>query len=192
MPSGEATNALKTGMLKWSKDWVSAASSYESAALAFKQGGDIDNAREAYEQCSAAKLELGQYYAAAQALENSAKLALTQKRGESVDEAIVAYEKASAVYHEGSEIDKAANALKAAAKAAESEDAARAGALYVRACDLLEECERGIMALDTFRATVRFLISGRRFAEAIALLGRMGAIHDAADQRAALFKLRRN
>ena len=71
----DAANALKTGMLKWSKDWVSAASSYDSAALAFKQGGDIDNAREAYEQCSAAKLELGQYYAAAQALENSAKLA---------------------------------------------------------------------------------------------------------------------
>jgi len=186
-----ATGSLKTSMFKWNKDWITAAGAYGNAAMLFKQGGDLDAAKEAHEQSSAAKLELGQYYGAAQALEAAAKISLDQKRGESTAEAASYYERASAVYHEGSEIDKAAKALLLGGKAAEGGgDMQRASSMFGAACDLLEDGERGILALETFRETARFMVANEQYADVLPLLERMAGIHISAGQANAMYKVR--
>ena len=66
----------------------------------------------------------------------------------------------------------------------------RASSMFGAACDLLEDGERGILALETFRETARFMVANEQYADVLPLLERMAGIHIAAGQANAMYKVR--
>jgi hypothetical protein len=178
----KAKKALAKTMFKWNEDWLTAAPEYGKAAVAYQAGGDLDNAKEAFEKASEAHAKLGQSATAAMDLEKAALVALKQKRGESVDEAVKYYQTASMFYLEVGEIDRAAGSMSKGAKEVESTSVDRASDLYAEACTLLLAQDRGFMGVNTFRGALQFNLKNNKWKESLALLEQMVVIFKSVNQ----------
>lgn len=66
----KAESALKTGLLQWSKDYVSAATYYDQAAKIYKNDGNYDEAIEVYKALTTVNEKLNDNWARAKNYEN--------------------------------------------------------------------------------------------------------------------------
>ena len=168
----------KTGFFgKWKADWESAASEYERAATSFRVAKALPQAVDAYQQAARAHEQMECAYMAAKHLESGAHLLRELGRA---DESASLYERASALHHGDGALVQAGEALVKAARVLDGKDDARAGALVIRACAIVEEEEDAgklRACVETYKQAVALLLRSQRCVDAAELLSKQAALH---------------
>ncbi|EFJ44524.1 hypothetical protein VOLCADRAFT_95241 [Volvox carteri f. nagariensis] len=161
--------------LRFKPDWEAAAPMLDKAALLYKQLGHIDKALEAYERAAHAQERLGSQWHAAKHYEVIADLSRQQNRPK---ETAKYFKMAADYYLECGKPTTAGEVLTRGARVLEEPDPEEAVRLYYDALDVYESSEREAYAVDSFRAAASFLLRLERWADAVEVLMRFGALSD--------------
>ncbi|GIL76647.1 hypothetical protein Vretimale_8842 [Volvox reticuliferus] len=161
--------------LRFKPDWEGASPMLDKAALLFKQLGNIDKALEAYERAAHAQERLGSQWHAAKHYEVIADLSRQQNRPKDTAKY---YKIAGDYYMECGKPTAAGEVLARGARVLEDVDPEEAERLYYDSLDVYESSEREAYAVDAFRAAIAFLLRRERWADAVEVLMRFGAISD--------------
>ncbi|KAJ3339661.1 hypothetical protein HDU93_007887 [Gonapodya sp. JEL0774] len=163
------------GLIKSKPDLETASMQFDKAATTFKQAKLYEDAIAAHVKAAECQEKLGVFFAAAKSLESAAGvLALQLKRPE---DAADMYKRVSDMLVLNGSADKAAEMLEKAAKTVEATNQIRAIELYLASCDILEDADRGRLAVDTFKRTATMLLKAKRYDLATATLSRLAIIY---------------
>ncbi|GIL55863.1 hypothetical protein Vafri_11357, partial [Volvox africanus] len=161
--------------LRFKPDWESAAPMLDKAALLYKQLGNIDKALEAYERAAHAQERLGSQWHAAKHYEVIADLSRQQNQPKATAKY---YKMAGDYFMESGKPTAAGEVLARGARVLEEVDPEEAERLYYDSLDVYESSEQGPYAVDAFRSAISFLLRRERWADAVGVLMRFGALSD--------------
>ena len=187
----QGEKALKTSWSKWKPDYLNAAPLFEKAGVSFRAAREFERARDAFERASEAHYEIDAVFASGQMLEKAAA-SLEQVPGKKrADDACIYLERAANRFVEAGEPATAATCLRKAAESYKKrgDPGSRAAPLFLRACEVLEETGKAILGVDTFRATLNFLVSEQKWTDALDFCHRMIKLYEEIKQPSNVFKM---
>lgn len=172
-----AKDARKAAKGSWfsKPEWDIAAKYWDQAAVAYKTVQHYHEAIDCYTKASDGYSKSGAIYLAAKGSENAASLAEKHLTDHSL--AVKYYTQASDLFRShGSSAERAAEMMERAAKLCEDIDVEQAIQLYDNALTIYEAEDRGRFGVETFKKTTGFLISKKKFTEAVDIQMRLSEI----------------
>ncbi|KIY98118.1 Gamma-soluble NSF attachment protein [Monoraphidium neglectum] len=166
-------------------DWEGAAPLFEKAALAFKQSGELEKSRAAYERAAMSQDKIGSTWHAAKHLESASQI--SRDLGEWGSVADFARQ-AAGYFAQAGRPTAGADALARGAKQLEEASPSDAHALYKEALDMYEVDGKEGQAGDVFRQAVACLVRNGKYGDAAGLLMRFGEACDSVGARSSQCK----
>ena len=182
----EAESHLKTGFFKWSPDFDSAASCYQKAAMAYKNGRALDKALEAYNKLGECHYKNNSRYHAGKAYEDAGLICRDIK---DFGKAMAQFDRASKMFLEDGTPDTAALCLDRAGKIVQMSHPEWAIKMFKKAAEIYEneDNDRLRSASELLDKAARLHVGLQQYDEAVenimhqqSLLGRVaGSDHGA-------------
>ncbi|KAF6259209.1 gamma-soluble NSF attachment protein-like protein [Scenedesmus sp. NREL 46B-D3] len=166
-------------------DWEAAGPLFEKAALLYKQVGQLEKARAAYERAAQSQENIGSVWHAAKHLEICGAISKDLGQHEQVAEF---YRQAGSYFAQAGRISAAADALARGAKALEDKAPAAASALYGEAIEHYESDGKEAQATDVFRQAIALLVKRQAWSDAVGMCMRFGEACDKANARSSQSK----
>jgi len=205
----DAKLALKTNLFKWSPDYLSAAMSYEKAAVSFKASRSLDDSVEAHMSASEMHLKMGNEAGCAKNLEQAGSCLMEGNSSQGIEARLKELERAADCYgraaglmrEEGENGKAAANfglqakayvaALDSLPDAHTKREAMIQGALqsYFASVDLYETSGRQAFGVDTLRGLLAFTIKIQQWNKTIEVLIKIMEVFKALKQDSTIHKL---
>jgi len=117
---------------------------------------------------------LGRHYMSGKALESAAQWCAQQLK--KPHEAVRYYQQAASAFRRNNNIDRAIEMLEKSGRLLESVDLAQAIDVYLEACSLYEEENRGMMAVESFKRTVGVMLKAKQVDAALQVTFRLDNI----------------
>lgn len=166
--------------LRMRPDWEAAAPLYEKAAVAYKQCGQLEKSRAAYERAAMSQDKLGSTWHAAKHLESASQI--SRDLGDWKQVADFTRQAANSFAQAGRPT-AGADTLARGAKQLEDASPSDAHALYEEALEMYEVDGKQGQAGDVFRQATACLVRSGKFTDAAAMLMRFGEACDSVGAR---------
>ena len=162
----EAEKHLKTGFFKWRPDYDSAASCYQKAALAFKNGKALDKACSAYMKLADCHYKNSSRFHSGKAYEEAG---MVYKEMKDFGKAMAQFDHAANLYLEDGTPDTAAMCLDRAGKFVQMSHPEWAISSYLKAAEIYENEDesRYRSAAELFGKVARLQVGLQKYSEAV-------------------------
>jgi len=181
----EAQNLLSTTLFRWKPDFEGAATSFQQAAICFKNAKAHEQAKEAYVKAGENFYKSSLLHSAAQAMGDGAAMAKQLKRYE---EAASLYERSSNCFLENGAPDKAAETLAKAGETIKEVNLEKATEYYLSSCDLYFTEGREQFGNEIFKLTTTLLLRAKKYQAAAKLIDREIVAFKKLEKREQLWK----
>lgn len=162
----EAEKHLKTSFFKWQPDYDSAASSYQKAALAYRNGKSLDKARDTYIKVADCRYKNSSRFHAGKAYEEAAHVCKEMK---DFGKAMSYFDHASDLYLEDGTPDTAALCLDKAGKIVQMTHPEWAIASFMKAAEIYENEDKSRFrsAAELIGKVARLQVGQQKYNEAV-------------------------
>eukprot|EP00879_Flechtneria_rotunda_P005030 GHRR01005306.1.p1 GENE.GHRR01005306.1~~GHRR01005306.1.p1 ORF type:complete len:315 (+),score=87.96 GHRR01005306.1:217-1161(+) len=171
--------------LRLKPDWEAAAPLFEKAALLYKQVGQLEKSRAAYEQAAQSQEKIGSVWHAAKHLETCGQI--SKDLGQ-LDKMADFIRQAGSFFAQAGRLSAAADALSRGAKSLEDKAPHEASTLYLEAIEHYETDGKETQASDVFRQAIALLVRRQAWADAVSMCMRFAQACDGASARSSQSK----